>query len=90
MDLSFETSQQAETSKPCRLNNAAFFSLATISWQTLGEASKVQGPAGSMDPPLESETQRGGGAGDRGELFPGSPSPAPRAPWFLALTSSKS
>lgn len=32
--------------KATRLNNAAFFSLAAISWQTLGEASEVLGPVG--------------------------------------------
>lgn len=32
--------------KATRLNNAAFFSLAAISWQTLGEASEVLGSVG--------------------------------------------
>lgn len=63
MDLSSETSQPAETSKPRRLNNAAYFSLATISWQT--PASEVPGPAGCMDPPLGLGPEVGVGGPER-------------------------
>lgn len=45
------------------LNNVAFFSLAAISWQTLGQGSEVLGPVGLTGPTPNSEsgTQCGGG-----------------------------
>lgn len=55
--------------KATRLNNVAFFSLAAISWQTLGEASEVLSPVGLIGPPTWSLDPSVAGLGTEESCF---------------------